>query len=47
MGKRWDGGTCIGDIKEHTWRSTNNLSANFAGYSDWRMPTIKELNTLV
>ncbi len=46
MGKKWNSETCIGDIKKYTWRSTTNLSANFSGYSDWRMTTIKELNTL-
>ena len=53
LGQRWQGGTCIGEAKEHTWQaaldaaSTLNRQGGYAGYRDWRVPTIKELRTLV
>lgn len=49
LGQKWDGSTCQGDATTYTWKkaidSANNFS--FAGYSDWRLPTVQELKTLV
>ena len=36
-------------MDEYKWQSAQNhaKTVNFAGYSDWRVPTIAELSTLV
>lgn len=49
IGQVWQNGQCIGDYENFTWQQalqageTNNL----AGYTDWRLPNIKELNSLI
>ena len=47
LGQIWTGSTCSGSAKEYTWNNAKNLSTSFAGYDDWRTPSIAELNTLV
>jgi Protein of unknown function (DUF1566) len=47
VGQIWTGTTCEGDAKEFTWDDATKLTSNFAGYNDWRVPTIDELKTLV
>ena len=47
LGQIWTGSTCSGSAKEYTWNNAKNLSTSFAGYDDWRTPSIVELNTLV
>lgn len=47
LGQTWTGGTCTGEASKYKWNTAENLTANFAGFSDWRTPSIKELNTLV
>ena len=47
------GSDCAGSAKDFTWQQalqraqTVNSSGGFAGFSDWRLPTIKELSSLV
>lgn len=46
-GQTWTGATCSGDASRHDWETASRLSSHFAGHSDWRLPTIDELKTLV
>ena len=52
----WENKTVDGGINDkgnrYTWQEAHGFieqlnSANFGGYSDWRLPTIKELSTIV
>jgi hypothetical protein len=48
VGQTWTGSTCSGEGKRfNDWEEAKKQSANFGGYSDWRIPTIEELRTLV
>ncbi|HOW80802.1 MAG TPA: DUF1566 domain-containing protein [Verrucomicrobiota bacterium] len=53
LGQIWQGGTCIGKAKEYSWQAALdaanalNHQGGYAGYRDWRVPTIEELLTLV
>ncbi|MCG8427505.1 MAG: DUF1566 domain-containing protein [Chromatiales bacterium] len=48
MGQTWDGTSCVGDpIGLYTWDNAKALTADFAGQSDWRLPTIQELQSIV
>ncbi len=47
VGQNWTGATCEGDAKKFTWDDAMTLTSNFAGHSDWRVPTKDELMTLV
>ena len=40
---------CKGEANEYTWEEALDIARafSFADYSDWRLPTIKELNSLV
>ncbi len=53
LGQIWNGKTNISEAKRYTWQEALNAadilntSGGFAGYQDWRVPTIDELKTLV
>ena len=49
MGMVWDGKTCTGTASTYTFDQANALTGTttFAGQSDWRMPNIRELQTVV
>lgn len=50
IGKEWNGSTCLSRRSiQYGWQEALDFAHKFsyAGYSDWRVPTIKELNTLV
>jgi len=46
LGQTWDEKTCTGNATEFTWEQATQQRANFAGHTDWRLPTINELQTL-
>ena len=47
VGQTWDGKTCNGIAGHYTWDEAMKQKTTFAGYSDWRLPTIEELRTLI
>lgn len=48
-GQTWDGSTCTGKAEGYNYQAALDHAGdvNFAGHFDWRVPTIKELNSLV
>jgi hypothetical protein len=49
QGQAWSSGTCTGTATTHTWQVALQLAeaASYAGRSDWRLPNIKELASIV
>jgi Protein of unknown function (DUF1566) len=53
LGQTWNGKTNITEAKRYTWQEALNAadsfnqSGGFAGYQDWRVPTIDELKTII
>ncbi len=49
MGQILNGSTCTGTVATYTFDQANALTGTvtFAGQSDWRMPNIRELQTIV
>jgi hypothetical protein len=47
IGQKWDGTTCTGEASKHTFDDVHDNTYSFAGFDNWRVPSIKELNTLV
>jgi hypothetical protein len=46
-GMLWNGSTCLGREKAFDWADAIDQSSSFAGYSDWRAPTVEELLSIV
>lgn len=46
-GQSWTGTTCTGTAATYAWEDAKALTSSFAGKSDWRLPTMAELVTLV
>jgi len=48
-GQTWSGGTCTGTAAGHTWQGALQLAegASYAGKTDWRLPNLKELDSIV
>ncbi|SFR54003.1 DUF1566 domain-containing protein [Thiomicrospira sp. ALE5] len=49
LGQTWNGSTCLGDASRHNWQTARDLAkeSHFADKSDWRLPTVDELHSLV
>jgi hypothetical protein len=52
LGQKWDGATCSGTANTYDWQNAMNEvkklnSSNFGGHSDWRLPYIPELASIV
>ncbi|MBB1127075.1 DUF1566 domain-containing protein [Thiospirillum jenense] len=49
LGQTWDGKTCIGEAGEFDWDNAKIAAqkCRHAGFSDWRLPSIDELKTLI
>ncbi len=47
LGQTWTGSDCSGEVNRFEWKEAKKQSSDFAAYSDWRLPTIKELRTLI
>lgn len=47
VGQTWDGTTCTGTAGAYTWDQAKTLTLNYAGKSDWRLPNIRELQSIV
>ncbi|SFR54017.1 DUF1566 domain-containing protein [Thiomicrospira sp. ALE5] len=49
LGQTWTGTTCSGDASIHRWQAARDLAkeSRFADKSDWRLPTVDELHSLV
>ena len=53
LGEKWKDGTAVGKAEHYVWQQALdvtqflNRQGGYAGYSDWRVPTKKELQTLI
>jgi hypothetical protein len=47
MGQEWDGQACTGKAKLVGLQEAISIHLDFAGYKDWRLPTITELEEIV
>jgi hypothetical protein len=49
LGQVWSNNTCTGSAQGYTWQGALQIADTtaFAGFSDWRLPNQKELQSLV
>ena len=49
-GQSWNGSTCTGIASTYSWSAALQLEPDmvtFVGFSDWRLPNLKELGSIV
>jgi uncharacterized repeat protein (TIGR02543 family) len=47
MGQTWTGFACMGSATAYTWAQAAALTSTLAGHGDWRLPTVRELESIV
>ncbi|MBI4741105.1 MAG: DUF1566 domain-containing protein [Betaproteobacteria bacterium] len=47
LGQTWNGSNCTGTANAYTWNQARALTQTYAGHSDWRLPDLPELSSLV
>ncbi len=49
LGQAWNGETCTGNAARQTWQAALQAADGlaFAGFTDWRMPNLKEIGAIV
>lgn len=47
MGQEWTVNRCVGIPSRFSWDQAVMLTSSLAGHTDWRLPTVDELQTLV
>jgi hypothetical protein len=53
LGQRWQGDSLHGEVQTYTWRAAQeaadlfNQQGGHAGHTDWRVPSVHELKTLL
>ncbi|AGX87201.1 DUF1566 domain-containing protein [Candidatus Symbiobacter mobilis] len=47
VGQSWAAGSCSGTPTQYAWKDARGLTSSLGGNTDWRIPTVAELLTLV
>ena len=53
LGQSWNGSTCTGSVETYTWQDALdkadawNTGGGYAGHTDWRVPTVNELRSII
>jgi uncharacterized repeat protein (TIGR01451 family) len=47
VGQKWNSGNCEGNATSYDGAKITSLTSDFAGKTDWRLPSVSELKTIV